>query len=278
MRLRARRVLFAVWLPFCLFANGCQKDQAGSHFRKGTEALAHMNIVAARKEFHLAVGLSPSSRLAGKAFYELGRMDDLYDNDPENASRNYMKSLENLKDGQLRQRVSLDLATDLDHLKKPDEALAILKRLDSPDLLVSYRPRVWDLAARILDHEGRYQEAISYYRKVSGNDPDSFEGQKAQFKIGLLDNMMEDPKAGATALKSFIEKYPTSAFGPVARFNLALAWDQLGQYQQALTLLRSIQETYPNPGVIEERIRAIQKEIRSLPKPAPAVPAPPAKG
>lgn len=222
-----------------------------------------MNLVTARREFHLAVGLSPSSRLAGKAFYELGRMDDLYNNDPENASRNYMKSLENLKDGQLRQRVSLDLATDLDHLKKPDEALAILKRLDGPDLLVSYQPRVWDLSARILDHEGRYQEAISYYRKVFAIDSDSFEGQKAQFKVGLLENMMGDPKAGAMALKSFVEKYPTSAFGPVARFNLALAWDQLGQHQEALSLLQSIQGTYPNPGVIEERIRAVRKELRT---------------
>lgn len=270
MRLRVRRGLLAVWFPLCLFLAGCHKDQAGSHFRKGTEALAHMNLVTARQEFHLAVGLSPSSRLAGKAFYELGRMDDLYNNDPENASRNYMKSLENLKDGQLRQRVSLYLATDLDHLKKPDEALAILMRLDGPDLLVSSQIRVWELSARILEHEGRYQEALSYYQKVSKSDPDSFEGQKAQFKIGLLENVTQNPQAGSLSLKAFVDKYPKSAFGPVARFNLALAWDRLGQHQQALALLQSIQGTYPNPEVVDQRIREIRKEIRDAGHPVPA--------
>ncbi|MHB1285178.1 MAG: tetratricopeptide repeat protein [Leptospirales bacterium] len=269
MRPKVRRGLLAIWLPLFLFLNACHKDQAGSHFRKGTEALAHMNLVTARHEFHLAVGFSPSSHLAGKAFYELGRMDDLYNNDPENASRNYMKSLENLKDGELRQRVSLYLATDLDHLKKPDEALAILKRLDGPDLLLSSQVRVWSLSARILEHEGQYQDSLSYYQKVSKSDPDSFEGQKAQFKVGLLENLMEDPKAGSQSLQTFIDKYPKSPFGPVARFNLALSWDRLGQHAQALALLQSIQGTYPNPEVIYQRIQEVQKEIRAAAHSAP---------
>ncbi len=256
---------------------GCHRDPAIAHFERGKEALGHMDLQSARTEFHAAIRLSPSSRLAGQAFYQLGRMDDLYNNDPQNAVRNYMKSLENLKDGPARQRASLDLATDLEHLKEPDQAFAILGKLDNTDLVPAYRTRVWDLSARILEHDGQYKEALVYYRKVVAADPDSFEGQKAQFKTGLLMNILGDSEGAAKTLTAFIGQYPRSPFGPVARFNLALSLDRIGHPRRALDLLLAIQNSYPNPEVIQRRIMAVKMEIQEKGrKPLPA--ADPAKG
>lgn len=260
-----RRILSGVLLSAILLG-GCQKDRAQAHFGKAEDALVHMNLAAARKEFHAAIEASPSSHLAGRAFYELGRMDDLYGNDPQKASGHYMKSLENLKDGKLRQRVSIDLATDLDHLGKPDEALAILRRLEGPDLLPSYEPRVWDLSARILEHEGRYAEALAYYKKVSARDGDSFRGQKAQFKAGLLENLTSDPHSAAADLQHFVDRYPGSPFAPIARFNLALTLDRLGDHQKALSILESIKDNYPNHDVVLQRMAEIRHEIREQSK------------
>lgn len=272
-----RRVALAAVLSAVLLSGGCHKDPAIAHFERGKEALGRMDLQSARNEFHEAIRLSPSSRLAGQAFYQLGRMDDLYNNDPQNAVRNYMKSLENLGDGPSRQRASLDLATDLEHLKKPDQALAILAKLDNPDLVPAYRTRVWSLSARILEHEGQYKDALGYYKKVAGADPDSFEGQKAQFKTGLLLNILGDAQGAAKVLKSFVDQYPRSPFGPVARFNLALSLDRIGHPKQALDLLLSIQDRYPNPEVIQRRIMSVKKEIQERNR-NPAPQAQPAGG
>jgi tetratricopeptide (TPR) repeat protein len=270
------RILFAGALGALVLA-GCHRDPAIAHFERGKEALGHMDLQSARTEFNEAIRLSPSSRLAGQAFYQLGRMDDLYNNDPQNAVKNYMKSLENLKDGPARQRASLDLATDLEHLKEPDQALAILGKLDDADLVPAYRTRVWDLSARILEHNGQYKEALAYYRKVVGADPDSFEGQKAQFKTGLLMNILGDSEGAAKTLKGFIGQYPKSPFGPVARFNLALSLDRIGHPRQALDLLLAIQNSYPNPEVIQRRIMSVKMEIQDkVRKSVP--PTDPAKG
>ncbi len=262
MNRRGRRALTGTVLVLALIS-GCQKNQAQEHYNRAEEALIHMDLAGARKEFHAAIDGSPSSPLAGQAFYELGRMDDLYGNDPQRASGHYMKSLENLKDGSFRQRVSIDLASDLEHLGKPDEALAILRGLDSSNLMSSFKPRVWDLSARILEHEGHYSEALGYYKKVSDLDGDSFQGQKAQFKIGLLENLASDPHSAQRDLERFVDRYPNSPFAPVARFNLALTWNRLGDHQKALSILESIKGSYPNQGVVLERMSEIRKEMRS---------------
>ena len=265
MNWTGRRALTGTVLLLALLS-ACQRDHAQVHYNLAEEALIHMDLAGARKEFHAAIDASPNSPLAGQAFFELGRMDDLYGNDPQKASGHYMKSLENLKDGSIRQRVSIDLATDLEHLGKPDEALAILRGLDGSNLLSSFEPRVWDLSARILEHEGHYTEALGYYKKVSNRDPDSFRGQKAQFKIGLLENLASDPHSAQRDLERFVERYPDSPFAPVARFNLALTWDRLGDHQKALSILGSIKGSYPNQGVVLERMSEIRKEMRSAAK------------
>ena len=262
MSKRTGRVLTGTLLLLSLLA-GCQRNHAQAHYHRAEEALVHMDLAGARKEFHAAIKASPSSPLAGKAFYELGRMDDLYGNDPQKAAGHYMKSLENLKDGSIRQRVSIDLATDLEHLGKPDEALAILRGLDGSNLLSTFEPRVWDLTARILEHEGHYREALGYYKKVSDREPDSFRGQKAHFKIGLLESLASDLPSAQRDLGRFVKRYPDSPFTPVARFNLALTWDRLGDHQKALSILESIKGSYPNQGVVLERMSEIRKEMHS---------------
>ncbi len=257
--------------PFCAMflvllligAAGCSKNRAERKYDQGVVALEHLDLAGAREDFSGAIAKSPVARIRGKAYFRLGRMDDLYQNDPLQASQDYMKALENLQGGAIRQKVSFFLARDLDRLSRSDQALEILEKIDADSLDNEFQGRVFLLMARIYEHRENYRDASRFYKKVVRSVPDGFTGEKARYKLGLMDAFLGNSSGASVRLAAFLKRYPDSTFASVARLNLASIDEKDGQYQKALDLLNALISSYPNPALINQRIMELRKKMDS---------------
>jgi tetratricopeptide (TPR) repeat protein len=257
---------WAVFLVFLLLSDGgCSKNRAEQKYDQGMVALEHLDLAGAREDFSGAIATSPVARIRGKAYFRLGRMDDLYQNDPLQASQDYMKALENLQGGAIRQKVSFFLARDLDRLSRSDQALEILEKIDSDSLDSEFQGRIYLLMARIYEHRENYLDASKFYERVIQAVPDGFTGEKARYKLGLMDAFLGNSSGASVRLAAFLKRYPGSTFASVARLNLASIDEKDGQYQKALDLLTALISSYPNPALINSKIMEIRKKMDSHP-------------
>lgn len=257
------RLSWAVFLVLLFVQGGCSKNRAEKKYDQGMIALEHLDLAGAREDFSEAIAKSPIARIRGKAYFRLGRMDDLYQNDPLQASQDYMKALENLQGGAIRQKVSFFLARDLDRLSRSDQALEILEKIDSDSLDSEFQGRVYLLMARIYEHRENYLDASKFYKKVVRAVPDGFTGEKARYKLGLMEAFLGNSSGASIRLTAFLKRYPDSTFASVARLNLASIDEKDGQYQKALDLLTVLLSTYPNPALINSKIMELKKKMDS---------------
>lgn len=68
--------------------------------------------------------------------------------------------------------------------------------------------------------------------------------------------------------EDFLGKFPESKLVPDARLNIALAYEEEGNLKEALSRLIQLKGVYPNQGVLELRIKGIQKRIAAKKRPA----------
>ncbi len=256
---------FLTLVLMILILAGCTRNRSEILYDKGIDALDHLDLVSARADFSGAIARTPSARIKGKAYFRLGRMDDLYQNDPLQATQDYMKALENLQGGGIRQKVSFFLARDLDRQGRSDQALEILEKIDPESLDNSFQGRIYLLMARIDEHREDYSKAAVYYKKVARVVPDSFSGEKARYKLGLMESFLGNTPEASSTLTAFLKRYPESPFDSVARLNLAAIDEKNGQYQKALELLNGLTASYPNPALINSRIMEIRKKMDQKP-------------
>ncbi|MHB1756487.1 MAG: tetratricopeptide repeat protein [Leptospirillum sp.] len=273
------RGFWAMFLVFLLVGQvGCSKNRAERMYDQGMVALEHLDLARAREDFTGAIAKSPVARTRGKAYFRLGRMDDLYQNDPGQASQDYMKALENLQGGVIRQKVSFFLARDLDRLSRSDQALEILEKIDADSLDSEFQGRIYLLMARIYEHRENYRDASVFYKKVVHAVPDGFTGEKARYKLGLMDAFLGNSSGASVRLTAFLKRYPDSTFASVARLNLASIDEKDGQYQKALELLTALISSYPNPALINSRIMELRKKMDNHPVGGQQTGGPPGSG
>ena len=204
----------------------------------------------------------PGHRLAPEALFRLGRVTYLFLNDPR-------------------------------------EAVRVLRLLSRREGAGPWARRAQQLLGEIFEvRQGDCRQAIVEYQRMISLDPRGEGNDEAQFAVARCSFALGDYDQARSEYELLLERYPESALRPKALAGIANTWYVTGRFGQAVKLYRQVAEeardpalaaeagfgvataleeagdlagalvqfervrsTYPNPGVVEQRIARARERI-----------------
>jgi len=226
--------------------------------------LADLDAIRKRAErFGAWVQTGPHS---AEVLFLLG--DLLAEKNEPRAALNYLEAAASSKDSVFAEKALFKKAEVLNAAGRLDDAVKTLDRVRAQSLPAGDRAGFEQ--GRLLQEQGRFQEAVPYYRSVVIDFPDSpfaaasiyqaarsylklddaakarelfvrylkenptsSEAEKAELEIIQIDLDAKDYKIAAQNTASFLKSHPRSAFTDIALYKRGVALAGLGQYAEA---------------------------------------------
>lgn len=168
-----------------------------------------------------------------------------------------------------------------DFANATDPLIDFLNNYEPPPIVLY--PYETDTRLRIGDSyfaQGKYQEALEYYRATIGAEPG---GDYAMYQVANSFYRMNRNFEAVTEFRRLLRLYPFSSLREQAQYNVAYIYLNTGNYDQAIEEFRSVISKYPNTewaarsqynigdsyynaGNYEDAIEAYQKVLEEYPK------------
>ncbi|MBD3161506.1 MAG: tetratricopeptide repeat protein [Candidatus Eisenbacteria bacterium] len=219
----------------------------------GTIAVRRGDVEAAAEALERARGVPGAERLQPRILFVLGTLHQEGRGDPEKAAEQFAQVVQQYPESELAGEARVRWAANLADLGRPDSSLGVLDRFDEqhPRDPVN-RARADLLGARILTHEGRWQEALARYRKLRVDHPTSPQAIGAPFEVAAEYERLGEEEAARSVLEQALVEYDRirSARGADPRGRMAdeaavRALGRLGRWETALERLLSFPDRYP---------------------------------
>lgn len=247
-------------LEVCLNATNFDRS-AQNRFNTAKRLRAEGNFAAAAYEFNQALG---SKELQKNSFEQIGDIMKLLGNEPKAAE--YYKKAVSVDPADLNLR--LTYAKILDNIGESDIALNeysyVLEKstTENSDILytlektfakkVKNTPNNGNLNANmgaILQKEGRFDEALTYYKQAEALDPSNI---NTRINVGTLYQQKGDYRTAIKAYESVLILYPNNVN---ANYYRAQCYDKLGDNKIAQEAYKKVIALDPNMGnVIKEQM------------------------
>jgi len=184
-------------------------------------------------------------------------------------------------------------------LNDPREAVLVLRALARRDQAGAWARQAQQLLGEIFEvRQGDCRQAIVEYQRMISLDPRAEGNDEAQFAVARCSFALGDYDQARAEYELLLERYPESALKPRALAGIANAWYVTGHfglavklYQQAqresrdpalaaeagfgiatsleeagdlsgaLEQFERVRSTYPNPGLVEQRIARARERI-----------------
>lgn len=184
-------------------------------------------------------------------------------------------------------------------LNDPREAVLVLRALSRREDSGPWARRAQQLLGEIFEvRQGDCRQAIVEYQRMISLDPRGQGNDEAQLAVARCSFALGDFDQARAEYELLLERYPESVLKPRARAGIANAWYVTGRfdlavkfYQQAqqesrdpalaaeagfgiatsleetgdlagaLAQFESVRSTYPNPGLVEQRISSVRERI-----------------
>lgn len=184
-------------------------------------------------------------------------------------------------------------------LNDPREAVLVLRQLARHESAGPWQRRAQQLLGEIFEvRQGDCRQAIVEYQRVISLDPRGEGSAVAQFAVARCAFTLGDFEQARAEYELLLERYPESGLRPRALAGIANAWYVTGRFAQAVTFYRQAQQeardpalaaeagfgvatsleeagdlagalvqfehvrsTYPNPGLVEQRIARARERI-----------------
>ena len=111
--------------------------------------------------------------------------------------------------------------------------------------------------------EGRYEDAISGFRKFLAQHPSSSFAGNAQYWLGEAHYITRDFEGSIAELENVLNNYPSSKKVPDAMLRLGYTYYELKQFSQAKTILQYLRTNFPDSNASQlagKRLDRIHKE------------------
>ncbi|MDH4240144.1 MAG: tetratricopeptide repeat protein [Phycisphaerae bacterium] len=147
----------------------------------------------------------------------------------------------------LKSEIPYLLATCYNHLDNYEKAIQYYKKVveQYPNSRYGWRaPYRLGVLYKLL---GDYEKAVYWYgqqRKLYSNESTSQQALFWQGNIFLFD--LKDYQKAVEKFQEYIELYPESEGSPEVCYDLAMAYEKIGDKTQAIALLQEAQSLYPN--------------------------------
>lgn len=184
-------------------------------------------------------------------------------------------------------------------LNDPREAVVVLRALARREGSGAWARRAQQLLGEIFEmRQGDCRQAIVEYQRMIGLDPRGEGNDAAQFAVARCSFALGDYDQARAEYELLLERYPESALKPQALAGIANAWYVTGRFGQAVKLYQQAQResrdpalaaeagfgiattleeagdlpgalaqfervrsTYPNPGLVDQRIGRARERI-----------------
>lgn len=260
--MKKRGFLTSLFFASLIFTS-CGKDIGEKEFKRGEKEKASGRYEEAIKEYYQVIFHYEKSKFAPESLFQIGEI-------------NY-KQLKNYK-------VSVDIFRRLiatypwsEKCKVAQKYLADIYMYnlhDDKQAIVEYQKAIGYFAGEKESERFQYEIANAYFNLKN------FEQQRVELKL-LLSMFPETGLKGqvvyqiansyyvegrlADAIREYkeiIEQFPDTTYAVEATFQLAVCYEELEDLKGAITILKKIQGIYPNPTIVENRIKRINRRLK----------------
>lgn len=274
------RPLFPVLLPVLLLLitllAGCTTNEAKSTYEEGTELLSNGEYTGAMAKFDTVARNHQSSPYAPKSQYMLATIYSRNLGETEKAKEayfalyyNYPKSPEALE---ARKDLAAIYSSTGEHDKAVVEYQWVLDK--SPDERYYYRYLIGMEYLMMNELEQARVEfndllALSTEPEADGSTPMAIGADlkaNVYYQVASTYYLEGDNAAAIEAYDDFIERFTGHALVVEAGLNKAKSLEASARLDEALSILKGIEDDYPNKEAITTYIRWIEKRIRQGPR------------
>ncbi len=268
--------LFAVLFTLMLGLSGCTTDSAKKVYEEGTSLLGNADYAGAIAKFNSITRNNPNSPYAPKSQYMLATIYLRNTGETEKAKEAYYTLYYNFPQSPEAVKARKDLAVIYSASGEHDRAVVEYQWLldKSPDERYKYRYLIGmeyllmnDLTQARIEFTDLL--ALSKEPRPDGSPPDEIApGLLADiyFQIAGIYYLEGDNSAAITAYDDFIERFPDHPLKLEAGLNKAKSLEAAARLPEALSILKGIENEYPNKEAITTYIRWIERKIRLGPR------------
>lgn len=251
---------FLILLPSC-------KSTPARYFEKAKEFDENGDFSRAVFYYERISDLYPDSKLAPESLMRAAKISRIYLGKIKSALRFLNGIVLNYPDSEYYLPAQKEIADIfMDDLKNYNRAISEYSKLiqmnPPKDMLIDSRLRI----ARCFEYSGNYEQALIELRGLldAGTDLNSEIKEKVEYKINVLLYIKKDLNATIKRFEEFIKKYPDSELLPDAKFYLASAYADTGDFSRAIDLLNGIENTYRNPEAVRTKIQGIEVRMKKI--------------
>ncbi len=209
--------------------------------------------------------LYPESKLAPESLMRAARISRLYLGNIKSALRFLNEIVLNYPDSEYYLPAHKEMADIfMDELKNYNRAVSEYTRLiqmnPPKEMLIDSRLRI----AKCFENSGNYDQALIEFNGLLNTEIEPEKRMRVEYEINVILYIKRDLKAAIKGFEEFLKKYPDSELVPDAKFYLASAYADSGEFTRALDLLHEIEKTYRNPESIKIKIQGIEIRMKKI--------------
>ena len=259
----ARGLLLALLLAAALGAGCLGNSEARQLADKARGLWDGGRYQDAARNFLIIAELYPSSTLAEESLYWAASLYEYYIQDAEQAIRQYQRLIVAYPKGRFFYEAKQNLAEVYEQDKDTrHRALQIYQQLLLADDLQDRRDWLHLKIARLYLQMGKMDQARMDVRDLLLQNPQSPLRPQAYYLVGYSYYLEKRFDLALWSFRQLARDFPGSPTALHALYFVADTLEEQGQMRDALKAYTALRGKYPNPDIVEKRIKTLEARIR----------------
>jgi TolA-binding protein len=250
-----------------IFFAACRGVPATDILLKAGDALRKGDVETSLSSYREVTTLYPHSKASQEAFYWIGEIYRLFKKEPKEAIVFFRKTV---AEGNLtpfaekaQQRIAGIYYGDLKDCKKAiPELQTLIDKFPGSKLLAESQYQIGECYLVL----GEYEQARIEYQTLLDRYGTSDNRDTAAYRICVTYFRQGDFERAAKEYRRFIMIHPDSPLMMNARFGLVNSLEEMGENEEALNQLVSLEKDYPNREIILRKVDSLLKQKKALEK------------
>lgn len=257
-------LLLCFLLPILAVQAACRSNPSSEILLEAGDALRRGNVEEALSSYHRVTTLYPHTEASQEAFYWIGEVYHLFKKQPKEAISFFRKAVSegNLtKYGEKAQKQIADIYyKELKEYKKAIPELQLLvDRFPGSARAAESQYQIGQCYMAI----GEYEQARIEYSVLLDRYGVNEYRDEAAYRACITYVREGDFERAKKEYETFIALYRDSPLTVNAQLGLASILEELGETEEALNLLASLEESYPNKEIILRKVDSLLKKKKA---------------
>ena len=227
------------------------------------ERWEHGDYLGAAREYERIIHEYPKSGPAAEAYYWTGIIAYLYLQDPQRGLEAFSKLASDFPRSS-QAHSALRYMAEIYHqrLGQPRQAIVAYQHLVAvsrdPEEIGESQYRIGEIYLEL----GDFEQARTEWDLLLHRDPKGNWSDRALYRIGSTYFFRGQYLQAIASFERLLNSYPKSEVTIEAKFGIASALEDSDRLDEALQRYRELEKTYPTPGVIDLRIKSIERRLK----------------